>query len=201
MSDLSTADYPPKIESKECKRTFMTLFKLFSTISLIILLSLSVQVSADEIDDYRISADDQISVIVFNETDLSVDKVRVSGNGTISMPLLGQVTIEGHTVTEVEQKITELLLAGYLKKPNITVSITEYRPFYINGEVDKPGSYPYKKGLTVEKAVALAGGFTERASRTTISLESENDKQLMKAVALSDKIKPGDVITVSESFF
>lgn len=179
----------------------MKLFKLFLTISLTVVLSLSAQASADEIDDYQISADDQISVIVFNEADLGVNKVRVSGNGTISMPLLGQVAIEGHTVTEVEQKITTLLLDGYLKKPNVTVTITEYRPFYINGEVDKPGSYPYKKGLTVEKAVALAGGFTERASRKTISLVSENDKRFVKAVALNDTIKPGDVVTVSESFF
>ena len=179
----------------------MKLFKLFVTIALAIVLSLSAQVSADEIDDYRISSDDQISVIVFNETDLSVNKVRVGGNGTISMPLLGQVAIEGHTVTEVEQKITMLLLDGYLKKPNITVSITEYRPFYINGEIDKPGSYPYKKGLTVEKAVALAGGFTERASKSGITLVSDNDKQLVLSVALNYKIKPGDVVTVSESFF
>jgi polysaccharide export outer membrane protein len=179
----------------------MKLLKLFLTISLAVVLSLSAQVFADDIDDYRISADDQISVIVFNEADLSVNKVRVSGNGTISMPLLGQVAIEGHTVTEVEQKITTLLLDGYLKKPNVTVTITEYRPFYINGEVDKPGSYPYKKGLTVEKAVALAGGFTERASKKTISLVSESDKRFVKAVALNETIKPGDVVTVSESFF
>jgi polysaccharide export outer membrane protein len=156
---------------------------------------------ATEIDDYRISADDQISVTVFNETDLSVNKVRVSGNGAISMPLLGQVAIEGHTIAEVEKKISSLLLQGYLKKPNVTVTITEYRPFYINGQVKKPGSYPYKKNLTVEKAVALAGGFTERASRSTISLVSENNKNVVKEVILNDKIKPGDVITISESFF
>ena len=93
------------------------------------------------------------------------------------------------------------MLDGYLKKPNVTVTITEYRPFYINGEVEKPGSYPYKKNLTVEKAVALAGGFTERASRNTISLVSEKDKRFVKSVVLNDKINPGDVITISESFF
>lgn len=179
----------------------MKLFKLFFILYITATTVLSGLAIADEIDNYRISADDQISVTVFNENDLSVDKVRVSGNGDISMPLLGQVAIEGHTIAEVEQKITELLLEGYLKKPNVTVTITEYRPFYINGEIKKPGSYPYKKNLTVEKAVALAGGFTERASRTTISLVSENDKRFIKAVALNDKIKPGDVITISESFF
>jgi len=178
----------------------MKLVKFFVTIC-IAAMFLSGLAIADGIDDYRISADDQISITVFNEADLSVNKVRVSGNGDISMPLLGQVAIEGHTIAEVENKITALLLKGYLKKPNVTVTITEYRPFYINGEIKRPGSYPYKKNLTVEKAVALAGGFTERASRTTISLVSESDKRFVKAVALSDKIKPGDVITISESFF
>ena len=179
----------------------MKLLKLFITICIAAIIPISNLAMADEIDNYRISADDQISVTVFNETDLSVNKVRVSGNGAISMPLLGQVAIEGHTIAEVEEKITTLLLEGYLKKPNVTVTITEYRPFYISGEVKKPGSYPYKKNLTVEKAVALAGGFSERASRTAISLVSENDKRFVKAVALNDKIKPGDVITISESFF
>jgi len=179
----------------------MKLLTLFLTIAITAMISMAVPAIADEIDDYRISADDQISITVFNETDLSINKVRVSGNGSISMPLLGQVAIEGHTIAEVENKISTLLLEGYLKKPNVTVTITEYRPFYINGEVKKPGSYPYKKNLTVEKAVSLAGGFSERASRTTISLVSEDDKRFVKAVALNDKIKPGDVITVSESFF
>lgn len=179
----------------------MKLLKLFFTICMVLVLPFSGLSNADEIDDYQISFDDQISITVFNEKDLSIDKVRVSGNGTISMPLLGQVAIKDLTVTQVEQKITTLLLDGYLKKPNITVTITEYRPFYINGEIKKSGSYPYKKGLTVEMAVALAGGFTERASRNTIELVSENDKRFVKSVALNDKIKPGDVITISESFF
>ena len=179
----------------------MKILKIFLTICLSLSLNWSIHAATDEINDYQISADDQISVIVFNEVDLSINKVRVSGNGTISMPLLGQVAIEGHTITEVEQKITTLLLDGYLKKPNVTVTITEYRPFYINGEIKKPGSYPYKKGLTIEKAVALAGGFTERASRSTIALVGENDKRFVKAVALNDTIKPGDIITISESFF
>lgn len=179
----------------------MKLLTLFLTIAMAAMMSMAGPAIADEIDDYRISADDQISITVFNETDLSINKVRVSGNGSISMPLLGQVAIEGHTIAEVENKISALLLEGYLKKPNVTVTITEYRPFYINGEVKNPGSYPYKKNLTIEKAVSLAGGFSERASRTTISLVSEDDKRFVKAVALNDKIKPGDVITVSESFF
>ncbi len=179
----------------------MKLLTLFITIFMVAFIPIANFATADEMDDYRISADDEISVTVFNESDLSIDKVRVSGNGAISMPLLGQVSIEGMTLHEVEEKITTLLLDGYLKKPNVTVTITEYRPFYISGEVKKPGSYPYRKDLTVEKAVVLAGGFTERASRNKISLVSEKNKKDVKAVGLDDKIRPGDVITVSESFF
>lgn len=158
-------------------------------------------VHGQEIDNYRISADDQISITVFNEPDLSVDEVRVSGSGDISMPLLGQVTIDGLTISEAQEKISALLLDGYLRKPSVTVTITEYRPFYISGEVRRPGSYPYRKNLTVEKAIALAGGFTERASRRNISLVSESDKSLVQEVDLDNQVKPGDVITISESFF
>ena len=83
----------------------------------------------------------------------------------------------------------------------MTVTITEYRPFYINGEVKKPGSYAYRKGLTVQKAVTLAGGFTERASTKSISLKSEDDVTRTNSVLLNDAVKPGDVLTIGTSFF
>jgi polysaccharide export outer membrane protein len=162
---------------------------------------LSINTSAEEQDNYKVSTDDQISVTVFNEPDLNVNKTRIATNGSISVPLIGQIDVKGLSVTEIEAKITNLLLDGYLKKPNVSVTITEYRPFYINGEVKKPGSYPFRKGLTIEKAITLAGGFTERASKTAISLVGENDKRFVKSVALNDAVKPGDVITISESFF
>jgi protein involved in polysaccharide export with SLBB domain len=171
--------------------------------SLVLSLGLSFAAMAADDDDnsYRLSSDDEISITVFNEPDMSIDKIKVGTNGTISMPLLGQVTIKGLTVTELEKTITNRLLDGYLKKPNVTVSISEYRPFYINGEVNKPGSYPYRKDLTIEKAVALAGGFTERASKRAISLVAEEQKRSMTSAPLNNAVKPGDVITVSESFF
>jgi protein involved in polysaccharide export with SLBB domain len=171
--------------------------------SLVLSLGLSFAAMAADDDDnsYRLSSDDEISITVFNEPDMSINKIKVGTNGTISMPLLGQVTIKGLTVTELEQELTNRLLDGYLKKPNVTVSISEYRPFYISGQVKKPGSYPYRKDLTIEKAVALAGGFTERASKGTITLVAEQTKRNVTAAALNNAVKPGDVITVSESFF
>ncbi|MFT7260882.1 MAG: protein involved in polysaccharide export with SLBB domain [Glaciecola sp.] len=151
--------------------------------------------------NYKMSSDDIISITVFNEPDLSLNEVRISSNGAISMPLLGQVEVAQLTVVEVESKLTSLYLDGYLKKPKVSVGIIEYRPFYINGQVQFPGSYPYRQGLTVEKAITMAGGFTIRASRKSISLISEKDQNNTILVSLSDKVKPGDVITVNESFF
>jgi polysaccharide export outer membrane protein len=157
--------------------------------------------NVDDDINYRLSTDDEISVTVFNEPDMSIEKMKVATNGTISIPLLGQVNVKGLTVVEVEQKLSTLLVNGYLKKPDVTISISEYRPFYINGEVKQPGSYPYRRDLTIEKAVALAGGFTARASKSSISLLSENDQRVLNKVLLNAAVKPGDVITVSESFF
>ncbi|MFT5311943.1 MAG: protein involved in polysaccharide export with SLBB domain [Paraglaciecola sp.] len=170
--------------------------------SLLISLGLSfAAAAADDNNTYRLSSDDEISVTIFNEPDMSISKIKVGTNGTISMPLLGQVNIKGLTVTELEKTLTKKLLDGYLKKPNVTVSISEYRPFYISGEVRKPGSYPYRKDLTIEKAIALAGGFTERAAKGTISLAGEDTKRNVTSAPLNNAVKPGDVITVRESFF
>jgi protein involved in polysaccharide export with SLBB domain len=158
-------------------------------------------VTANDDNSYHLSSDDEISITVFNEPDLSISKIKVGTNGSISMPLLGQVIIKGLTITELEQELTRKLLNGYLKKPDVTVSISEYRPFYISGEVNRPGSYPYRKDLTIEKAVTLAGGFTERASKSTILLVREDTKRNVTSALLDNAVRPGDVITVSESFF
>ncbi|WP_158967136.1 polysaccharide biosynthesis/export family protein [Paraglaciecola sp. L3A3] len=156
---------------------------------------------SSENSQYRLGADDEISVNVFNEPDLSLPKTRVSANGSISMPLIGQVQVKGLTINEVELKITKLYLGDYLKKPDISVSIVEYRQFYVNGEVDKPGGYSYREGMTVQRAISLAGGFTERAARNKIQLMRENDPNNISRVDLNSPVKPGDVITVEESFF
>jgi polysaccharide export outer membrane protein len=153
------------------------------------------------ISQYKLGADDEISVSVFNEPDLSLSKTRVAANGSISMPLIGQVQVKGLTINEVELKITQLYLGDYLKKPDISVSIVEYRQFYVNGEVAKPGGYSYREGMTIQRAISLAGGFTERAARNKIQLMRENDPNNINSVDLNSPVKPGDVITVEESFF
>jgi polysaccharide export outer membrane protein len=157
--------------------------------------------SAQTLQQYRLAADDQISVSVFNEPDLSLESTRVAANGTISMPLIGQILVKGLTIDEVELKITKLYLGDYLKKPDISVAVVEYRQFYVNGEVDKPGGFSFREGMTVQRAVSLAGGFTERAARNKIKLIREDSPERETRVDLNTPIRPGDVITVEESFF
>jgi polysaccharide biosynthesis/export protein VpsN len=167
----------------------------------VLMLSIAFSSQAQELSQYRLGADDEISVNVFNEPDLSLAKTRVAANGSISMPLIGQVVVKGLTIDEVEIKITKLYLGDYLKKPDVSVAIVEYRQFYVNGEVNKPGGYSYRDGMTIQRAVSLAGGFTERASRSKIRLMRENNTQNVASVDLNTPVLPGDVITVEESFF
>lgn len=177
----------------------MKLSKLIFTV--FIMSSISFHAFAEEIDNYKLSVDDKISVSIFNEPELGIENVKISTSGTISMPLIGQVIVKDLTISEVETILTKQYLSGYLKKPNVSVTIIEYRPFYITGEVNTPGSYPYRKNLTIQKAVTLAGGFTDRASKSSISIKSESNTVKTDSASLTAQVKPGDVITVSESFF
>ena len=152
--------------------------------------------------DYRVDTGDRVSVTVYQESDLSVTGVRVKTNGAISYPLLGDLHVSGLTSQEVHDLVKKRLLDGYLKKPNVTVSIDSYRLYFIKGEVKRPGGYSFVDGLTVAKAVALAGGYTVRASRSSISLVRESDPEVpLESVRSNTAINPGDIITVGESFF
>lgn len=152
-------------------------------------------------DEYRVSAEDILNIQVFDEPELSVEETRVSSNGTVSLPLVGDVVVAGLTTSQIATKVEALLADGYLKKPKVSVSIHEYRQVFVNGQVKNPGGYSYQKGLTVQKAVVLAGGFTERASPSKITVVREDRPGVAFPVALDYTVKPGDIITVGESFF
>ena len=152
--------------------------------------------------DYRVDTGDRVSVVVYQEPDLSVTGVRVKANGTISYPLVGDLHVSGLTSQQVHDLVKQRLLDGYLKNPNITVSIDSYRLYFIKGEVRRPGGYSFVDGLTVAKAVALAGGYTVRASQSSISLVRESiPDDPLESVGSNTPINPGDIITVGESFF
>lgn len=151
---------------------------------------------------YKLGAGDLLSVHVFGEPDLSFSEIRLTDAGTFSYPFLSEIRARGLTSAEVEGIITRGLLGDYLVDPKVTVRILEYRPFFVNGEVKKPGGYPFKPGLTLRKAIAIAGGFTERASRSKFFIIRDNDvKRKPVRSSLDSNIYPGDIVTVDESFF
>ncbi len=147
---------------------------------------------------YRLGEGDQIAIQVFDEPDLTMD-ARVSDSGIINYSYLGDVQVSGKTAVELERHITELLRNGYLVNPSVNVTIKEYRPFYIGGEVRAPGSYPYQPGLTLNRAIALAGGLTDRASSRRIFVVKPSGEEFR--ASLSQAISPGDTISIREGFF
>ena len=150
---------------------------------------------------YKLGPGDQIIITVFGEDDLNMN-FRLNDTGTLNYPFLGELKIEGLGVAELEQLITSGLKGPYLIEPEVTVSIGQYRPFFVHGEVKRPGGFPYQPGLTLEKAVALAGGFTDRASRRKIEVIRAGDSTATaQRIKLSGPVFPGDVITVRQSFF
>jgi len=156
----------------------------------------------DMLSKYRLSTGDVISITVFGEEDLKKEKVRLTDAGTISYPVLGEIQVRGKTVGELEKLLTDGLRGRYLVNPRVAVTIDEYRPFFINGQVASNGSFPYQPGLTVRKAVSIAGGFKERASLSKIFIVRDGDTTNTPVkVDLNASVHPGDIITVEESFF
>lgn len=150
---------------------------------------------------YRLGAGDKISVIVFGENDLSGEFL-VGDSGVVDLPLIGSVPAAGATIAQFQDGIVQKLSAGYLKDPKVSVSVLNYRPFFITGEVGKGGEYPYKAGLTVQDAVAIAGGYTYRANTSQAYVRrAGQDREV--AVELNQRvaINPGDIIRIPERFF
>lgn len=155
-----------------------------------------------QLSSYKLGSGDLISIRVLGEEDLKREKVRLSDAGTLSYPVLGEIKVNGMTVGALEDFITKGLKGRYLLNPQVTVTIEEYRNFFVNGMVEKPGGYPFAPGLTVRKAISIAGGFKERASRDKINVIRDDDpSQTPRRVDLNTAILPGDIITVEESFF
>lgn len=149
--------------------------------------------------EYRLDSGDRVKVTVFGEEDLS-DEFELDGESKFSMPLIGTVNAQGATPRILEGRIAELLTDGFLKNPKVSVEVLNYRPFYILGEVNSPGSYPYRAGMTILNAVAMAGGFTYRADEGDIEV-SQGGVGNPEVMDPTTVVQPGDVIRVKESIF
>ena len=176
----------------------MHILRYLAVTLLILLTSLA---AAQQATGYTLAPGDQVAISVFGEPDLSME-FTLKDDGVQNYPFLGEIRVAGLTMPELEQRIADGLRGDYLINPDVTVSILQYRQFFLTGEVNNPGGYPYQPGLTLEKALSLAGGLSPRASRNKIEVKRASDLSgVTIRIELSDPVHAGDVITVPQSFF
>merc|ERR1712232_110937 len=159
---------------------------------------------APNISAYQLDAGDKLRIVVFEQDSLT-GTYEVNSAGNIMMPLVGEVRARGATTHSLAKTVRSKLANGYLRDPDVSVELTESRPFFIHGEVAKPGAYSFSSGLTMERAIALAGGFTSRADRHLFAVDrrsgSVHPEPVTYRLGLRDAVVPGDTIYVRERLF
>ncbi|GAA5132845.1 polysaccharide biosynthesis/export family protein [Thalassotalea piscium] len=169
--------------------------QLFSTIFLLLISSFAFSGS------YKLGSGDQIAITVYDEPDLTT-KVKIDKSGVITFPFIGDLHVIGLTTKLLEKRIYDGLLGDYLIDPQVTVSVVSYRPFFIHGQVKRPGGYPFQDDLTLDKAIALAGGLASRASNSDWKITRIVDGTTMTINAtVATLIQPDDIIKIEQSFF
>jgi polysaccharide biosynthesis/export protein len=150
---------------------------------------------------YRLDAGDRLRVVVYGQEGLT-NTYAIDAGGSITMPLIGSVPARGRTPAGLASEITAKLRNGYIREPSVAVEIEAYRPFFILGEVAAPGQYPYVPNMSVESAVAIAGGFSPRARRDSVTLTHTDASGPMRIVVpLGTALSPGDTVLVGERWF
>ena len=180
------------------------LVRLLLTLSVLALASAAAETPvtpAVTASDYRLGPGDRIRVTVFGHEDLS-GEFTISETGTVALPLAGTLAFGGVALDDAARKVVEALAPDYLLNPRVGIEVVEYRPFYIIGEVNDPGAYPYVSGMTVNEAVALAGGFTYRARTSSVVVIRATDAARgERSIPATDAVLPGDVVKVLERMF
>jgi polysaccharide biosynthesis/export protein len=150
---------------------------------------------------YRLDAGDRLRVVVYGQEGLT-NTYAIDAGGSITMPLIGLVPARGRTPAGLAAEISAKLRNGYIREPSVAVEIEAYRPFFILGEVAAPGQYPYVPNMSVESAVAIAGGFSPRARRDRVTLTHADGSGSMRVVVpLGTALSPGDTVLVGERWF
>jgi polysaccharide export outer membrane protein len=150
---------------------------------------------------YKLDAGDKLRVVVYGQEGLT-NSYAIDAGGAITMPLIGRVPARGMTPAGLAASITGRLRNGFIREPSVAVEIEAYRPFFILGEVAAPGQYPYVPNMSVESAIAIAGGFSPRAKRDEVTLTHTTVEGSYRAVVpLGTPINPGDTVLVSERWF
>lgn len=154
-----------------------------------------------DVQEYRLGVSDQLRVLVFGEDNLSGEFV-VDSTGTVSMPLIGQVTALGQTTREFQSSVETKLNDGYLRNPQVSVEVLNFRPYYILGEVNTAGEYPYSNGLTVLNAIATAGGFSYRANKKYVFIKRADEAtEVRYPLTVTTPVQPGDTVRIGERLF
>jgi polysaccharide biosynthesis/export protein len=152
-------------------------------------------------EPYRLDSGDKLRIVVFGQDGLTSSYV-VDSSGTITMPLIKAVTARGLTTDQLARAVADRLRRGFIREPHVAIEVEIYRPFFILGEVTYPGQYPYVPHMTIENAIAIAGGFTPRAYRWEIKLDRPVPGGVIRnAVPPLTKVRPGDTIVVKERWF
>lgn len=151
---------------------------------------------------YRLALGDKVKITVFNEPDVS-GEFQINSAGKIALPLAGDVVAANKTVDELEGAVARKLNGRFVKNPRVAVEVVTYRPFNVVGEVKNAGQYPYRPGLTIHDAVAMAGGYTYRANTHTIYIRRQGDKgeRTIESDVTPVSVSPGDNIRVPERYF
>lgn len=190
----------------------MRLAFLFSIVLSLLAAGQSVSAAADRPDqggsvrtadtgDYKLGVDDKVRVLIYNEPTLSGEYL-VNANGVVSMPLIGETNALGLTTTQLQAEIVGKLKPRYLLDPSVSIDVLVFRPFYVLGEVTKPGDYPYVVGLTALKAVAIAEGFTYRADKRHIFIKATGQTgETRYDLTPNVFLRPGDTVRIGERYF
>jgi polysaccharide export outer membrane protein len=151
--------------------------------------------------DYTLGPGDKVHIVVYGEADLTTD-VKIDKSGFISFPFLDDIQVIGLSTKQLEKLIKKGLLGDYLVDPQVAVSIAAYRPFFIHGQVKRPGGYPYQDDLTLDKAIAIAGGLSNRASSSDWKItRMVNGKKVTLSGNVASEVHPDDIIKIEQSFF
>lgn len=152
--------------------------------------------------DYRLGANDRVRIIVFGQPTLT-GEYTLDGNGVLAFPLIGSVNAQGQTTGQLQQAIASRLDPDYLRNPSVSAEVITRRPFYVIGEVQKPGNYPYVTDMTALQAIAMAGGYTYRARQNNLYLKrlDANGRMVRVAATPETRVRPGDTVEVKERFF
>ena len=149
---------------------------------------------------YKLGTGDKLKVSVFGEDNLS-GQFEVNAVGQISMPLIGEIQAKGLALHELRAAIASRLSDGYLTNPKVTVEMQNYRPIFVHGEVKNGGEFPFKAGLSLRDAVAMAGGYTYRADESYLYIGRDSEPDLAVRTPSNMKVLPGDNIRIPERFF